>query len=81
MATRHHAMGCQSLADLPAGSLVGTSSMRRTALLRRNYPALKVESVRGNLQLRLAKLDGANDHPQKYVRRPADIVVLQLPPY
>jgi hydroxymethylbilane synthase len=45
------------LADLPAGSRVGTSSLRRAAQLRRLRPDLTIESVRGNLDTRLRKLD------------------------
>lgn len=51
-----------SLADLPAGSVVGTSSIRRTAQLARRYPHLKITDVRGNIGTRLAKLD-AEDGP------------------
>lgn len=47
----------QSLADLPAGAIVGTSSLRREAQLRSAYPNLKIEPLRGNLDTRLAKLD------------------------
>lgn len=50
------------LADLPAGSVVGTSSIRRLAQLLKNYPHLKIDSVRGNVQTRLNKLD-ARDSP------------------
>src|SRR5471032_449688 len=45
------------LADLPSGAKVGTSSLRRAAKLRRLRPDLQVESVRGNLDTRLRKLD------------------------
>ncbi|HXB70831.1 MAG TPA: hydroxymethylbilane synthase [Candidatus Acidoferrales bacterium] len=45
------------LAELPAGARVGTSSLRRAAQLRRLRPDLVVESVRGNLDTRLRKLD------------------------
>lgn len=45
------------LLDLPDGSVVGTSSIRRSAQLLKNYPNLKFESVRGNVQTRLNKLD------------------------
>lgn len=45
------------LRDLPAGSIVGTSSIRRLSQLIKNYPHLKFESVRGNIQTRLRKLD------------------------
>jgi len=46
-----------ALDALPAGSVVGTSSLRREAQLRSRYPQLKVTSLRGNLDTRLAKLD------------------------
>ncbi|RZB39661.1 porphobilinogen deaminase, partial [Asbolus verrucosus] len=42
---------------LPEGSVIGTSSLRRSAQLARKYPHLKVESIRGNLNTRLKKLD------------------------
>lgn len=48
------------LSDLADGSVVGTSSIRRSAQLKRNFPRLKFESVRGNVQTRLAKLDDPN---------------------
>jgi hydroxymethylbilane synthase len=46
-----------SLADLPHGSVVGTSSLRRQSQLQARFPHLKIESLRGNLQTRLRKLD------------------------
>lgn len=46
-----------SLAALPAGSVVGTSSLRREAMVRAGYPHLKVQPLRGNLDTRLRKLD------------------------
>src|SRR5689334_16204511 len=45
------------LADLPAGAKVGTSSLRRAAQLRRLRPDLVIESVRGNLDTRVRKLE------------------------
>ncbi|MBF5040031.1 hydroxymethylbilane synthase [Methylophilus sp. 13] len=45
------------LDDLPAGSVVGTSSLRRQSQLQARFPTLKIESLRGNLQTRLRKLD------------------------
>jgi len=45
------------LEDLPAGAIVGTSSLRREAQLRARFPALEVRPLRGNLDTRLAKLD------------------------
>ena len=44
-------------ADLPQGAVVGTSSLRRVALLRALRPDLKIEPLRGNLDTRLKKLD------------------------
>jgi hydroxymethylbilane synthase len=46
-----------NLDALPPGSVVGTSSLRREAMLRARYPQLRVEPLRGNLDTRLAKLD------------------------
>ena len=45
------------LEDLPAGSIVGTSSLRRQSQLQARLPHLKIASLRGNLQTRLRKLD------------------------
>jgi hydroxymethylbilane synthase len=45
------------LKDLPNGSIVGTSSLRRQSQLQHRFPHLKIESLRGNLQTRLRKLD------------------------
>ena len=46
-----------SLEALPAGAVVGTSSLRREATLRAAYPHLQVVALRGNLDTRLRKLD------------------------
>ncbi len=46
-----------TLDDLPAGAVVGTSSLRREAQLRVRFPHLKIEPLRGNLDTRLGKLD------------------------
>jgi hydroxymethylbilane synthase len=45
------------LAALPAGAVVGTSSLRREAQLRNRFPALAFRPLRGNVETRLAKLD------------------------
>jgi len=50
----------KTLKTLPEGSVIGTSSLRRTAQLNRSYPHLKVESVRGNVNTRLDKLDNGD---------------------
>ena len=47
----------KQLDTLPAGSVVGTSSLRRLAQLRHFYPHLTFKDVRGNVNTRLAKLD------------------------
>jgi hydroxymethylbilane synthase len=49
-----------ALADLPAGAVVGTSSLRRESQLRARYPELVVRPLRGNLDTRLAKLDNGD---------------------
>ena len=46
-----------SLEEMPAGAIVGTSSLRREMLIRHYYPTLEVVSVRGNVATRLSKLD------------------------
>lgn len=46
-----------SLADMPAGAIVGTSSPRRRAQVLRARPDLKVVEFRGNVQTRLRKLE------------------------
>jgi hydroxymethylbilane synthase len=46
-----------SLSELPAGAIVGTSSLRREAMLRSRFPQLEIRSLRGNLGTRLRKLD------------------------
>ncbi|PYH94194.1 putative porphobilinogen deaminase Hem3 [Aspergillus ellipticus CBS 707.79] len=46
-----------SLSTLPTGAVVGTSSVRRSAQLRRLYPHLQFANLRGNVETRLAKVD------------------------
>ena len=46
-----------ALDELPPGAVVGTSSLRREAILRAQYPQLRVQALRGNLDTRLCKLD------------------------
>ena len=46
-----------TLADLPTGAVVGTSSLRRESQIRQRYPHLAVKPLRGNLNTRLGKLD------------------------
>ena len=51
--SNHH----DGLDALPQGAVVGTSSLRRMALLRALRPDLRIEPLRGNLDTRLRKLD------------------------
>jgi hydroxymethylbilane synthase len=58
---------CATLAELPAGAVVGTSSLRRLVLLRAVLDALgrsdvRIEPLRGNLDTRLRKLDEGQYH-------------------
>jgi hydroxymethylbilane synthase len=51
-----------SLADLPAGASVGTSSLRRALSIQRYRPDLKIAPLRGNVDTRLRKMtDGEFD--------------------
>ncbi|KAG4219105.1 hypothetical protein PC116_g32415, partial [Phytophthora cactorum] len=50
----------KKLADLPAGAIVGTSSVRRMAQIKRRYPHLKFKDMRGNIDTRLQKLDAGD---------------------
>ena len=52
----------EDLASLPAGSRVGTSSLRRRAQLRAMYPHLEVAELRGNVPTRLRKVDTGKVH-------------------
>ena len=50
------------LADLPAGGIIGTGSVRRQSLIRSLYPHLCVRQIRGNVGTRIRKLrDGSYD--------------------
>lgn len=46
-----------TIAELPEGSVIGTSSLRRLAQLRHHYPHLAFKDIRGNVNTRLRKLD------------------------
>ncbi|KAK5627473.1 hypothetical protein RRF57_003188 [Xylaria bambusicola] len=50
----------KTLADLPDGAVVGTSSVRRMAQIKRRYPKLRFQDMRGNIDTRLQKLDAAD---------------------
>ncbi|RCW95750.1 MULTISPECIES: hydroxymethylbilane synthase [Kosakonia] len=49
-----------SLDELPAGSIVGTSSLRRQCQLAEHRPDLVIRSLRGNVGTRLSKLDNGD---------------------
>ncbi|OQA11332.1 MAG: Porphobilinogen deaminase [Firmicutes bacterium ADurb.Bin373] len=51
------AHGGRSLAELPAGAVIGTSSLRRSAQILRYRKDLKTVNLRGNVQTRIKKLD------------------------
>ncbi len=50
----------KTIAELPPGSVIGTSSLRRLAQLRHHFPELDFKDVRGNVNTRLAKLDNGD---------------------
>lgn len=50
----------QTLDELPRGARLGTSSLRRQMMMRHRRPDLEVESLRGNVQTRLGKLDAGD---------------------
>ncbi len=51
-----------SLAELPEGAVVGSSSLRRVTQLLQQRPDLRIEPLRGNLDTRLRKLDEGGYH-------------------
>lgn len=54
---RDRLVGATSLADIPAGAMVGTSSPRRQAQLLYRRPDVKVVVLRGNVQTRLGQVE------------------------
>lgn len=69
----------RSLAEVPGGAVLGTSSLRRKAQLLAMNPALKVVMFRGNVQTRLRKIDsGAYDALWSKVEGGHTAVVLLL---
>jgi hydroxymethylbilane synthase len=61
--------------SLPAGSIIGTSSLRRMAQLKRKYPHLKFADLRGNVGTRLRKLDDPKSFQDQEVPDFAAIVI------
>lgn len=64
------------LKDMPEGSVVGTSSLRRQSQIKSKYPHLTIEPLRGNLQTRLKKLD--NDQYGAIILAAAGLIRLNL---
>ena len=54
------------LSRLQPGSAVGTSSVRRGAMIRRRYPALRIVDCRGNVPTRVRKLDEPKEGEQRF---------------
>ena len=59
---RDRLIGAESISALPQGAVVGSSSPRRAAQLRRLRPDLKIVSIRGNVDTRLAKRETGEVH-------------------
>lgn len=66
----------QSLNELPKGSVVGTSSLRRQCQLLAHRPDLQIKFLRGNVQTRLQKLDDGEYHA--IILAAAGLIRLQL---
>ncbi|KAF2806536.1 uncharacterized protein BDZ99DRAFT_394629 [Mytilinidion resinicola] len=69
---------CKDLASLPEDSVIGTSSVRRAAQLRRLYPGLKFADLRGNVPTRLAKLDSEDSQFGGIILAAAGLIRLGL---
>lgn len=74
----HPLLPYRDISSLPPGSVVGTSSVRRSAQIARRYPHLRCENVRGNVGTRLAKLDAADSPYSCLVLAAAGLERLQL---
>jgi len=66
----------QSIAELPAGARVGTSSMRRQCQLMETYPQLQLLDLRGNVNTRLGRLD--NDEYDGIILATAGLLRLEM---
>ena len=51
-----------SLKDLPAGSRVGTGSLRRASQLNHHFPGLNIVPIRGNVDTRIRKLKEGDEY-------------------
>jgi hydroxymethylbilane synthase len=68
----------KSLGDLPAGAIVGTSSVRRSAQVKAKYPTLKFKDVRGNVGTRLSKLDAEDGEYSCLILAAAGLIRMDL---
>ncbi|KAK4047858.1 porphobilinogen deaminase [Microbotryomycetes sp. JL221] len=68
----------RSLDEMPEGSVIGTSSVRRVAQLRRAFPKLKFADVRGLVQTRLRKLDDPESSYTALILASAGLIRLGL---
>ncbi|MBD5772734.1 hydroxymethylbilane synthase [Marinomonas colpomeniae] len=66
-----------SIETLPVGSVVGTSSLRRSCQLRMNRPDIVIKDLRGNVNTRLRKLD--NDEYDAIILATAGLLRLEMP--
>lgn len=67
----------QALLDTGGGT-VGTSSVRRAAMIRRGYPGLRIKDVRGNVGTRLRKLDSVEEGYDALILAGAGVLRLGL---
>ncbi|MFT2112191.1 hydroxymethylbilane synthase [Marinomonas sp. 2405UD68-3] len=65
-----------NLDELPAGSIVGTSSLRRSCQLKRMRPDLQIKDLRGNVNTRLKKLD--NNEYDAIILASAGLIRLEM---
>ena len=66
-----------SLADLPQGAIVGTSSLRRQCQIKAMRPDLDIRDLRGNVNTRLKKLD--NGEYDAIILAAAGLIRLEMP--
>lgn len=76
----------KKLSELEEGAVVGTSSTRRAALIKKHYPHLRTNNIRGNVDTRLRKLgEGEYDAillaEAGLIRLGMDIIIERLDPY
>ncbi|KAI9476625.1 porphobilinogen deaminase [Zychaea mexicana] len=67
-----------TLDTLPKGSVIGTSSLRRTAQIKRRRPDLEIKSVRGNIHTRISKLDDPENGVDALVLAAAGLIRVDL---